>query len=56
MVVRHADPNLVSADWTVYAVTATTVEFWQADAERQHIRIQYRRGNDEPWTHTFLWP
>jgi pyridoxamine 5'-phosphate oxidase len=50
-----AQPDLVSPSWRTYAVTATTVEFWQADGNRQHMRVQYRRqGND--WTQTLLWP
>jgi pyridoxamine 5'-phosphate oxidase len=32
-----------------------TVEFWQADKDRQHVRVQYRHG-EAGWTHTLLWP
>jgi pyridoxine/pyridoxamine 5'-phosphate oxidase len=32
-----------------------TVEFWQADKDRQHVRVQYRHGEAD-WTHTLLWP
>jgi pyridoxamine 5'-phosphate oxidase len=49
------EPELVSPSWSVYALAARTVEFWQADKDRQHIRIQYRRDH-EGWTHTLLWP
>jgi pyridoxamine 5'-phosphate oxidase len=50
-----ADPDLAAPSWQVYAVVAHTVEFWQADKDRQHIRVQYRRG--EPgWARTLLWP
>ncbi|MUM18765.1 hypothetical protein BI330_01990 [Mycobacterium sp. CBMA 623] len=53
---RLADnPELVSPDWQVYAVDATSVEFWQADKDRQHARVQYRRHNSG-WQHTLLWP
>ncbi|HEY5200470.1 MAG TPA: pyridoxine 5'-phosphate oxidase C-terminal domain-containing protein [Acidothermaceae bacterium] len=41
--------------WTLYAVVADTVEFWQANEDRQHVRVQYRRDGDR-WTHTMLWP
>jgi pyridoxamine 5'-phosphate oxidase len=50
-----ADPNLVSPSWQVYAIAAHTVEFWQADKDRLHTRVQYRRKDDR-WTHTLLWP
>jgi len=51
-----ADPDLVSPDWTAYAVAANTVEFWQADNQRQHVRIRYTRTDDGAWTHSLLWP
>jgi pyridoxamine 5'-phosphate oxidase len=50
-----ADPDLVAPDWTLYAVSAETVEFWQADAQRRHIRLQYLRAGDA-WTSRLLWP
>ena len=50
-----ASPDLVSPAWQVYAVAAQTVEFWQAAKDRQHDRVQYRRG-EGGWTHTLLWP
>ena len=50
-----ADPGVVSPSWQVYVVAAHTVEFWQADKDRQHLRVQYRdRGRG--WEHTLLWP
>jgi pyridoxamine 5'-phosphate oxidase len=48
-------PEIVQATWTLYAVVADTVEFWQADQDRQHTRVQYRRVG-ERWTHGMLWP
>jgi pyridoxamine 5'-phosphate oxidase len=50
-----ANPGLVSPSWCVYVVLADTVEFWQADKDRQHTRVRYRRDRDE-WSHTLLWP
>ncbi len=50
-----ADPDLVAPSWRAYAVAANTVEFWQADNDRQHIRVQYHRHQDG-WTHNLLWP
>ncbi|MBM7601526.1 pyridoxine/pyridoxamine 5'-phosphate oxidase [Virgibacillus halotolerans] len=48
-------PNTISSNWTLYAVDANEVEFWQGDSERKHIRVQYQR-NDEKWKHHLLWP
>lgn len=50
-----AEPDLISATWQVYVLAAHTVEFWQADKDRQHTRVQYRHHADR-WTHTLLWP
>jgi pyridoxamine 5'-phosphate oxidase len=50
-----ADPGLVSADWTLFGLSAKAVEFWQADHERRHIRLQYVR-TDDAWTSGMLWP
>jgi pyridoxamine 5'-phosphate oxidase len=50
-----ANPGLVAPAWTLYALTADDVEFWQADHERRHIRLQYRRAADA-WTRRLLWP
>jgi pyridoxamine 5'-phosphate oxidase len=50
-----ANPGLVAPAWTLYALTADDVEFWQADHERRHIRLQYRR-TDGAWTRRLLWP
>ncbi|HEX5542718.1 MAG TPA: pyridoxal 5'-phosphate synthase [Micromonospora sp.] len=53
---RLADnPDLVAEDHTVYVVRPDAVEFWQGDAERQHLRLRYRR-NDGGWLHELLWP
>jgi pyridoxamine 5'-phosphate oxidase len=50
-----ADPGLIAPGWTLYALTADTVEFWQADHQRRHIRVQYQRTVG-PWTSRLLWP
>lgn len=50
-----AEPDLVAPSWQVYAVVADEVEFWQADKDRQHTRVRYRR-RDTGWTHTLIWP
>jgi pyridoxamine 5'-phosphate oxidase len=50
------DPDLVSPTWTTYAVGARTVEFWQADKDRLHTRIQYQRDDATTWRRRLLWP
>ncbi|MFF4016520.1 pyridoxine 5'-phosphate oxidase C-terminal domain-containing protein [Streptomyces sp. NPDC001843] len=43
--------------WTLYAVTPTEVEFWEASVDRVHHRLVYRR--DTPgagWRRELLWP
>ncbi|MEV0426666.1 pyridoxal 5'-phosphate synthase [Micromonospora sp. NPDC050495] len=50
-----ADPDLVAEGHTVYTVTPETVEFWQADRERRHVRLRYRRAA-EGWERELLWP
>jgi pyridoxamine 5'-phosphate oxidase len=47
-------PDLVG-DWTLYAVTADEVEFWQADQQRQHTRLRYSRAG-RAWARSRLWP
>lgn len=49
-----AAPDLVG-DWTLYALTAAEVEFWQADDKRRHTRVRYERGG-RGWTRFNLWP
>ena len=51
----NADPGLVAPDWTLYALSADTVEFWQADHQRRHVRLQYQRA-DGGWSSRLLWP
>jgi pyridoxamine 5'-phosphate oxidase len=50
-----ADPGLVAPGWTVYALTAAEVEFWQADHSRRHVRLRYRRAG-AGWARQPLWP
>ena len=50
-----ADPGLVAPDWTLYALTADEVEFWQGDPDRRHVRLRYRRAGSG-WVRQLLWP
>ncbi|GAA1648788.1 pyridoxine/pyridoxamine 5'-phosphate oxidase [Actinoplanes couchii] len=49
------EPDLVVDEWTLYTVRAQQVEFWQADKDRRHIRLQYLRDG-ETWQRHELWP
>jgi pyridoxamine 5'-phosphate oxidase len=50
-----ADPQVVASGWTLYAVSASEVEFWQADRDRRHVRLRYTREGDG-WVRHRLWP
>ena len=50
-----ATPDLVAQDWTLYALAADEVEFWQADEQRRHTRLRYERAG-RAWTRVRLWP
>lgn len=50
-----ADPDLIPADWTLYRLLPDEVEFWQADRDRRHIRLQYRLAEGS-WQQHRLWP
>ncbi len=50
-------PDLVSSTWSTYVLAADTVEFWQADPDRQHVRVRFSRDvSAAAWTQTLLWP
>lgn len=54
-----ADPQLVAEHHTVYVVRPLSVEFWQGDRERRHIRLRYRQadhGTANGWLTEHLWP
>lgn len=52
----EADPAFVSDDWRAWCLEPESVEFWQADPGRRHLRWLYRRNSDGAWTVTNLWP
>ncbi|WP_068273650.1 pyridoxine/pyridoxamine 5'-phosphate oxidase [Aldersonia kunmingensis] len=48
-------PQLLSAHWRVWRIEPMTVEFWQADPGRRHLRRRFTRA--EPgWSASDLWP
>ncbi|HEY0717724.1 MAG TPA: pyridoxal 5'-phosphate synthase [Streptosporangiaceae bacterium] len=51
----EADSAILAPDWTLYALSAEAVEFWQADHQRRHLRLQYVR-TPGGWTSGLLWP
>ncbi len=51
----EGDPRLVSTNWTLWRLLPDQIEFWQADQERQHLRVQYQRANGD-WSSSMLWP
>lgn len=51
------NPEAVPANWGVYVVHASEIEFWQANASRLHTRLRYRRPSDgKGWLRERLWP
>ncbi|MBJ8344033.1 pyridoxal 5'-phosphate synthase [Antrihabitans sp. YC2-6] len=50
-----ADPDHVPEHWRAWCLEPETVEFWQADPGRRHLRWRYRR-EDAGWVRDVLWP
>ena len=50
-----ADPEVVPEDWATYVVRPQSIEFWQAAAQRQQVRLRYDRAA-QGWDRTLLWP
>ncbi|MFE7278355.1 pyridoxal 5'-phosphate synthase [Streptomyces sp. NPDC057623] len=44
--------------WTLYAISPTEVEFWEASTDRVHHRVDYRRDSagQGTWSRELLWP
>lgn len=49
------EPDRIAPDWAVYAVAPSSIEFWQGDTQRRHIRLRYRRSGTD-WMRERLWP
>lgn len=51
----EADPAWVPAFWMLYELVPDEIEFWQADRDRAHVRLRYRRTTGG-FTRELLWP
>ncbi len=49
------NPVEPSPTWTLYRLHPETVEFFQGDAERRHVRLEYR-STGFGWSRVLLWP
>lgn len=49
------EPTAAVPSWTLYHLRPDTVEFFQGDAQRRHIRLVYRR-EAKGWGKQLLWP
>lgn len=53
----ESDPDRVPEHWRAWCLRPDTVEFWQADPGRRHLRWRYSRGaGEQVWTQAELWP
>lgn len=51
---RH-EPDAPVPTWTLYHLRPDRVEFFQGDAARRHVRLNYRRA-EGGWVTELLWP
>jgi pyridoxamine 5'-phosphate oxidase len=51
----ESDPEYVPVDWVAYRLTPWSVEFWQAERERDQVRLRYLREHTG-WVKDLLWP
>ncbi|WP_399089395.1 pyridoxal 5'-phosphate synthase [Streptomyces sp. BBFR2] len=49
------EPDAPVGDWTRYTLHADTAEFFQGDARRRHVRLNYR-SDGGTWRRELLWP
>ena len=52
---QDANPDYVPIDWVAYRLTPWSVEFWQAERERDQVRLRYLREH-AGWVKDLLWP
>ncbi|MFJ9587354.1 pyridoxine/pyridoxamine 5'-phosphate oxidase [Streptomyces acidicola] len=50
------EPDASVPSWTVYVLVPDEVEFFQGDARRRHVRLDYRRDEEGGWVRELLWP
>ncbi|WP_327315914.1 pyridoxine/pyridoxamine 5'-phosphate oxidase [Streptomyces sp. NBC_01235] len=50
------EPEAEAPSWTLYRLRPDTVEFFQGDARRRHVRLAYRREETGTWARGLLWP
>ncbi|MFE9557975.1 pyridoxal 5'-phosphate synthase [Streptomyces sp. NPDC006692] len=52
-------PATAAPSWTRYVLTPESVEFFQGEARRRHVRLRYRREagpGSTGWVRELLWP
>ncbi|EKX64282.1 pyridoxal 5'-phosphate synthase [Streptomyces ipomoeae] len=49
------EPEATVPSWTAYVLEPDEVEFFQGDARRRHVRLNYRREGGR-WVTELLWP
>ncbi|MGI5436007.1 pyridoxine/pyridoxamine 5'-phosphate oxidase [Streptomyces shenzhenensis] len=49
------DPTAPAPTWTLYRLRPQEVEFFQGDADRRHVRLDYTY-RDGRWVRDLLWP
>jgi pyridoxamine 5'-phosphate oxidase len=54
MAILQEHPDLVYRSWTLYRTVPEEVEFWQAQEDRNHIRLKYFFEKDH-WSKHLLW-
>ncbi|MFJ8717878.1 pyridoxal 5'-phosphate synthase [Streptomyces violaceus] len=52
----RSEPEAPVPSWTLYRLRPEEVEFFQGDGERRHVRLRYRRREEEGWARELLWP
>lgn len=50
-----ADPGFIASTWSAWHIRPTSVEFWQGERSRDHLRLQYTLTDDR-WECRRLWP
>lgn len=53
--ILERDPNFVPDAWVAYRLVPEWIEFWQAERERDQVRLRYERTGDK-WHRDLLWP